>query len=312
MRCRNNGLDHMVRWIPFGAIGLLALAACSGGAPDPRTDDSPTFGSVLVLADQDLRSVLENEQRMFEAIYADAKLEIRYLPEGKLARAMLNDSIRAVFGYFLPGADQDAYFKTRSLSPYIESIATDAIAVVVSKGCPVDSLSLDEVRGILLNGALDTMETTALFEAGSQGLARSLIDSLWGGDSVLLKGAIATVGVQEMIARVSEHSNTFGFLSFATISDLDNPAHRAVRDQVKLLRISGAAGTPALMPTQGSLADGHYPLRRSVYMIVTEGKSGLGTGFASFVAGHKGQRIILKLGIAPAHVPAREVMIVPE
>jgi len=41
-----------------------------------------------------------------------------------------------------------------------------------------------------------------------------------------------------------------------------------------------------------------------------EGKSGLGTGFVSFVAGHKGQRIILKSGLAPQIVPARDVMIV--
>jgi hypothetical protein len=39
-------------------------------------------------------------------------------------------------------------------------------------------------------------------------------------------------------------------------------------------------------------------------MLVVENKSGLGTGFASFVAGHKGQRIILKRGLAPAHTPA--------
>jgi phosphate transport system substrate-binding protein len=65
-----------------------------------------------------------------------------------------------------------------------------------------------------------------------------------------------------------------------------------------------------VLPSQSTLADGSYPLRREVYMILAEGKSGLGTGFVSFVANHKGQRIILKLGIAPHKVPAREVEIV--
>jgi phosphate transport system substrate-binding protein len=47
-------------------------------------------------------------------------------------------------------------------------------------------------------------------------------------------------------------------------------------------------------------------------MLLTEGKSGLGTGFVSFVANHKGQRIILKLGVAPINVPPRNIQIVPQ
>jgi phosphate transport system substrate-binding protein len=69
---------------------------------------------------------------------------------------------------------------------------------------------------------------------------------------------------------------------------------------------------PAFFPSQGTLADRSYPLRRQVVMVLAEGKSGLGTGFVSFVANHKGQRIILKLGLAPQKIPAREVEIVHE
>ena len=288
---------------------LALLVGCSGTPSDPATDDSPTYGVVLMLADQDLRAVLADEHAMFEATYADAKLEIRYLPEQQLAKAMLNDSVRAVFGYFLPGGDQEAYFKNRSLTPHVEAIATDGIAVVVSENNRIDSLSLDEVRA-LLDGT--SAKRTALFDNRSGGVARSLVDSLFDGNAASLKNAVAVESPQALADRVASDSTTIGFLSFALISDLDEPAHRALRDRLKLVRISASIGSPALLPTQGTLADGHYPLRRSIYMVVTEGKSGLGTGFASFVAGHKGQRIILKQGIAPAHVPAREVMIVTE
>ncbi|MEO8588436.1 MAG: substrate-binding domain-containing protein [Flavobacteriales bacterium] len=297
-----------MRYLP-GCLSLIALlAACSSAPSDPATDDSPTYGAVLVLADQDLRSVLENEHKMFESIYRDAKLEIRYLPEGELAKAMLEDSVRSVFAYFLPGADQEAYLKSRSLSPHIEAVATDAVAVVISKSSPIDSLSMEDLRAMLAG----TGGPVALFDSRASGVTRSLIDSLLQGNASLLRNAVAVEGPEALVGRIAADTTTIGFLSFSLISDLDNPTHRALRDQVKLLRISGVHGTPALLPTQGTLADGHYPLRRSVYMIVTEGKSGLGTGFASFVAGHKGQRIILKLGIAPAHVPAREVMIVTQ
>ena len=127
---------------------MLLLAACSSGPPDPRSDDSPTFGHVLVLADQDLRPVLEDQRTTFEALYEKARVDLRYLPERQLVQAMLNDSVRAVFGTFLPGGDQQAYFRTRQLTPFTEAVATDAIAVLSHPAGP-DSLSLEELRGIL-------------------------------------------------------------------------------------------------------------------------------------------------------------------
>jgi phosphate transport system substrate-binding protein len=44
-------------------------------------------------------------------------------------------------------------------------------------------------------------------------------------------------------------------------------------------------------------------------MINTEGGNGLVSGFTSYVAGEKGQLIILKNGIVPAIVPTRTVKI---
>ena len=298
----------MARWILFSAVGLMALAACSGGAPDPRSDDSPTFGSVLVLADQDLRPMIEDQRRMFEATYEKARIEVRYLPEAELTRAMLNDSVRAVFGTFRPGREQEAYFRTRNMAPFTEVVATDAIAVLVHPSGP-DSISLEGLRDLLSKGTLGGDSRTTLFDATGSGVARGLIDSLFGGRSPVTLRAAALNGPEAVVARVRIDSTVIGLLGFGLMSDLDDPACRALLAGVKVSRISIGA-EPALLPTQGTLKDTRYPLRRPVIILVTEGKSGLGTGFASFVAGHKGQRIILKQGLAPAHTPAREVIFV--
>jgi phosphate transport system substrate-binding protein len=60
-------------------------------------------------------------------------------------------------------------------------------------------------------------------------------------------------------------------------------------------------------PFQGYIADGSYPLIRDVFVICRESTAGLGSGFASFVAGDVGQRIILKSGLVPATMPLRLV-----
>lgn len=74
-------------------LALLLVTAC-GDPPDPRTDDVPTKGHVLILADEDLRELVEAERFMFGSIYDKAILDIRYLPEASLLKDMLNDSVR--------------------------------------------------------------------------------------------------------------------------------------------------------------------------------------------------------------------------
>jgi phosphate transport system substrate-binding protein len=287
---------------------MLLLAACSSGPPDPRSDDSPTFGHVLVLADQDLRPVLEDQRLTFEALYDKARVELRYLPERQLVKAMMNDSVRAVFGTFVPGADQQAYFRTRQLTPFTEAVATDAIAVLAHPAGP-DSLSVDELLGVLLEGRLRGRPCGALLDDPGSGVARTLVDSLLGGTADRALKVHMAQGPDDLVHRLRADSTAIGLLAFSLISDLDDPACRALREGLRLVPVHRGDG-PALAPTQGTLKDGRYPLRRPLMMLVTEGKSGLGTGFASFVAGHKGQRILLKKGLAPAHVPARDVMIV--
>lgn len=294
-------------WIP-----VAALAACTSTPRDPHRDDTPTYGSAWVLADEAFRSVLEDERTMFNAIYTDAQVTIGYLPERDLLRAMGSDSVRAVFATVVPGAEQQAYFRTRNLSPHVEPVLTDAIAMMVSARCPLDSVDLERVRTLLGTPAADGNGYFGLFDDKATGVARTLVDSLFAGDASRLTNARALPGLDSLLAHVARDPKAIGFVPFAAISDLDDAQHRARRGGLKVLAVSALPGGRAIAPSQSTLADGQYPLRRNLYMMVVEGKSGLGTGFASFVAGHKGQRIILKRGLAPAHVPAREVMIVNE
>jgi phosphate transport system substrate-binding protein len=48
-----------------------------------------------------------------------------------------------------------------------------------------------------------------------------------------------------------------------------------------------------------------YPLIRNVYIVNREGRNGLGTGFASFIAGDQGQRLLKLMGMLPATMPVR-------
>lgn len=304
----------MIRSLLGIGVSAFLLAGCTSAPPDPSVDDSPTYGKATVFADEAFRLLLDDHALVFNATYPDAQVTLHYMPEGELTKAMLEDSVRCVFAAFQPGGEQLAYFRTRNLAPHIESVATDAIAVLVSPLNPVTKLSTSELRA-MLEGALTVWPGTStpislLFDTQGSSVPRTLVDSLLEGRVERLKRGASASGMQDLVQRVAKDPGAVGFVSFATISDLDDPQCRALRNPIKILPISITDSSAAFPPDQGTLKDKSYPLRRSVIMLVTEGKSGLGTGFASFVAGHKGQRIILKQGLAPERVPARDVEIV--
>jgi phosphate transport system substrate-binding protein len=78
---------------------------------------------------------------------------------------------------------------------------------------------------------------------------------------------------------------------------------------VNVLAVKNLSGGSYYMPSQNNIAEGKYPLARDLYIINGQGFTGLGMGFASFVAGDIGQRIILKSGLLPERIPGRKINI---
>ncbi len=323
---RSISLLSCVKWsaVPAVIITLCLLNAC-GDAHDPRTDDVTTGGHVLILADEDLRDLVEAERFMFESIYKDARLDIRYLPENQLLKAVMNDSVRCWIATVKPGGEQEGYYAGRNIKAEVIPIATDGIAVLANPAIELTELSAGEVlhaltfprtfsaRGWSYPGGSGPLDgPRPLFASNGGGVARALVDSLIGPVAEQRIVAMADHGLDSVVQRVANDPQALGFASFSSLSDLDNPRMKALRDKVKLLAISASDSSQAVLPNQSTLADASYPLRRPVYMVLAEGKSGLGTGFVSFVANHKGQRIILKHGLAPNKVPPREIEIVTQ
>ncbi len=320
--------------IAAGLVSVFMVSAC-GDEPVPGSDDVPTRGHVLILADEDLRDLVQAEEYMFESIYPKATLDIRYLPEAELLKAVMNDSVRCWIGTVRPGGEQEAYYAKRSVKAHVVPIAMDGIAVVVNKERPIVKMARGTLRSILFHGSqkgptwgyverrapFEEDVIDALFVGAGSGVLRTAFDSLIGNREYGQIHASALPSLEAVISQVEKNKDYMGMVSFASMSDLDSPVMRLLRDRVRVVPVSALDSSendndpdtlPGILPNQSTLADGSYPLRRPVYMVLCEGKSGLGTGFVSFVANHKGQRIILKHGIAPNRVPPREIEIVTQ
>jgi phosphate transport system substrate-binding protein len=68
-------------------------------------------------------------------------------------------------------------------------------------------------------------------------------------------------------------------------------------------------GTTFYSPHPAYIAQGDYPFTREVFCINRQTYNGLAYGFSAFIAGEKGQLIILRCGLVPASQPVRLVEI---
>jgi phosphate transport system substrate-binding protein len=135
------------------------------------------------------------------------------------------------------------------------------------------------------------------------------MNSLAGIKAIPEKGVFSFKSNDEVIKYVSENEGMIGVVGVNWLSQ-PLPAMQKYVDNVTTLGVKGLKGDNYYIPSQNNIAEGKYPLARDLYIINCQGFSGLGMGFASFVAGDVGQRIILKSGLLPVRIPTRKFTII--
>ena len=122
------------------------------------------------------------------------------------------------------------------------------------------------------------------------------------------KGIYSFKSNEEVIKFVSENKGMIGVVGVNWLSQ-PNPDMIQYVKEINVLSVKSLKDSNYYSPTQNNIAEGKYPLARDLYIINCQGYSGLGMGFASFVAGDIGQRIVLKSGLLPLKIPGRKINI---
>lgn len=299
---------------------LILIAVCaflSGCDKNQKTGDTPTSGTISLTVDEGLKPLISAEIAAFEGIYTNAHFNVKYVSEGEAILAMLQDSARACI-------------VTRNLAPFEEEsltkqqykarqlkVAVGGIALIVNNNNADTIISLQDVKRILAGeiknwtwnkspkkSAPAGMEV--VFDQPNSGIIRFLKDSLVRFDS-LPSNWFAVKGNTQVVDYVSKNPQAMGLIDIAWISDQNDSTANKFLSSVKVMAISTDSGS--YQPYQAYIAQKRYPLRRDVIMISREAKSGLASGLMSFIAGEKGQKIVLKSGLVPATMPVRIVEI---
>jgi phosphate transport system substrate-binding protein len=302
-----------VFFLVFAAI----IGGCSGGPTATEPTDTPTSGEVNIVVDESFQKLFDTQVYTFESIYHNAKIHTKYLAESDALQRLINDSCKVVVMCRDITPAERKSFESKNLFPISTKIAEDAIVLLVNPENKDTILTVEKVKALLsgndslwnqLNKQSDLGKIEVVFDNSGSANARYMQDTLLKGKA-FSKNVFAVKSNPEVIEYVARNKNALGFLSVNWISDMDDSATTNILKRVKVVAVAKDESSLAYKPYQAYIKTKEYPFTRSVYMINRQTRAGLGMGFVSFVAGDKGQLMILKAGLVPAIAPVRLVEI---
>lgn len=307
-------IGHSIGHLFIISIAIL-FNSCSPGKPEPT--DTPTSGEVNIVVDESFQQLFDTQIYTFESLYQNAKIHAMYLPEDEAIKRLINDSCKVVVMCRDLTKNERKAFEQANIFPISTKIAEDAIAFVVNNENKDTTMTVEKMKSILLgNDSLWKQindqsllgKINVVFDNNGSANTSYIKDTLLLGKP-FSKNAFAVKSNPEVIAYVSTHKNAIGVLSVNWISDSDDTLTVGFLKKIKVLSLAKNGTSVAVKPYQAYIKTKEYPLTRSVYMINRQTRAGLGMGFVSFVAGEKGQIMILKAGLIPAIAPVRLIEI---
>ncbi len=282
---------------------LLLAISCNKSAD--ATQETILKGNATLLVDATLMPVMEDQVQIFESRY-EATIKMNAQSETEVIQSLVKDtSSIAVLSRKL-NADEMKIFANRKIIPKITPIAIDAVTLITNKN---SNDTLVDIRDVIdfMNGNSSPKIKGLVFDNPNSSTVRYM-NTLAGLTSIPQKGVFSFGTNNEVIKFVSQNEGMIGVVGLNWLTQ-PRPEMQPYVDKVAVLSVKGKNQNDFYAPDQNNIAEGKYPLERELYIVNCQGFSGLGMGFASFVAGDIGQRIILKSGLLPYKVPPRKLSI---
>lgn len=261
-------------------------------------------GQTTVLVDETLLPIIEAQTQIFEDKYP-AKIQIQSQSEAEAIQALYQKNTRVAVLARELSKSEIAGFAHEKIFPKTTPIAKDAIALITQKTQQDTLIQLDEVIN-MVKGLPSQNYDGLVFDNPNSSTARYLME-LAHVTALPSKGVYSFATNEEVVKYIAKNKRMLGVIGINYIFDPSN-ALAETAQQIAVLSVSKSNESQYYSPTQNNIAEGTYPLTRTLYIVNCQGYSGLGMGFASFVAGEIGQRIVLKSGLVPVKMPSRKII----
>ena len=283
----------------------ICFVMCNKSDQSKNSKESILKGSATILVDETLTPIIEDQVAIFESKY-DAKIKIVSKSESELVVSLFKEKSGIAILTRNLTINENKIFEQKKITPKITKFATDAIAFISNKS---NKDTLIELKSVIdyMQGKQNAKIKGLVFDNPNSSTVRYM-NQLAGINDFPKEGVYSFKTNQEVIKFVAENDGMIGVVGVNWLTQ-PMPVMQDYVDKVNILSVKSQKGNKFYSPSQNNIAEGRYPLARDLYIINAQGYSGLGMGFASFVAGDIGQRIILKSGLLPVRVPGRRINI---
>lgn len=297
------------KYLLAGIVAIVFYGCTSKNEPT----DTPTSGEVNIVVDESFQQLFDTQIYTFESFYKNAKINAFYLPESEAIQLLMTDSCKVAVMCRDLTINERKSFEQANIFPISTKIAKDAIAFVVNNENTDTTMTVEKIKSIMLGTDSLWNQINAQSQLGKINIVfdnNGSANTTYIKDSILLgkpfsNNAFAVKSNPEVIDYVSKHKNAIGVLSVNWISDSDDTLTVSFLKKIKVIALAKDTASKSVKPYQAYIQTKEYPFTRDVYMINRQTRAGLGMGFVSFVAGEKGQIMILKAGLIPAISPIR-------
>jgi phosphate transport system substrate-binding protein len=293
--------------LPYVVLVLISVSfiSCKQSYDGKKGLDTILKGNVTILVDETLKPIIDDQVAVFESRY-EAKINLDARSESEVIKSFLNDSTRIAILSRTLNQDEAKKFERMHITPKITKIGIDAIAFIRNNGSKDTLIALADVIRFM-QGREQTNIKGLVFDNPNSSTVRYMND-LSGIKEIPTKGVFSFKTNEDVIKYVAENEGMIGVVG---VNWLSQPSADLKSDMknINVLYVKSLNNNGYFAPSQNNIAEGTYPLARDLYIINGQGYSGLGMGFASFVAGDIGQRIILKSGLLPVRMPGRNIII---
>jgi len=287
-------------------IFVFLFAMCNQKSKDDVADkESILKGSLEITIDESVKPIVEDQVAVFEGTY-DAKISLKPKSEAELINDLLNQKTKVVITTRDLTLDEKENFKRFKIIPRSTPFAKDAIAFIGNKSNNDTLIALKTVIDFI-QGKKSSSIKGLVFDNPNSSTVRYMKD-LAGVKTLPENGVFSFKSNEEVIKFVSENDGMIGVVGVNWLSQ-PSASVLPLMNKINVLSVKGLKDSQYYSPTQNDIAEMKYPLARDLYIINCQGYTGLGMGFASFIAGDIGQRIVLKSGLMPVKVPGRKLQI---
>lgn len=284
-------------------ISLFLVISCKNSTDSNQ--ETILKGNATLHVDATLMPIMEDQVQIFESRY-DATIKMNVQSEAEVIQSLVKDtSSIAVLSRKL-NADEMKIFANRKIIPKTTPFALDAVALITNSNSSDTLVAIKDVVNFM-KGEFSSKIKGLVFDNPNSSTVRYM-NKLAGLTSIPQKGVFSFGTNNEVIKFVSQNKGMVGVVGLNWLTQ-PTPEMQQYVDKVTALSVQGYNQDDFYAPDQNNIAEGKYILARELYIVNCQGFSGLGMGFASFVAGDIGQRIILKSGLLPYKVPPRKLSI---